>query len=147
MVKKTQIKVKITDELYVAANVLTVDSWDSSPEAIAALKAMFRTPEVKENQMLKAALNIAAPIINRGKKSKKDSTESGEKSGSTRNAKAEEWNGRVLLTINKVTDEFERDFKNPTWKDIAERHKSDFHGEIASQTRINDIRKVQKISN
>jgi hypothetical protein len=147
MVKKTQIKVEITNKLCVAANVLTVDSSDSSPKAIAALKAIFRTPEVKENQMQKAAFKIAAPIIKRGIKSKRDSIKSGEKSGDTRNTKADEWNSRVLLTINKVTDEFDKDFKKPSWKDIAARHKSDFHGEFASQTRINNIRKAQKISN
>ena len=147
MVKKTQIKVEITDELCVAANVLTVDSSDFSPEGIAALKAIFRTPEVKENQMRTTAIQIAAPIIKRGRKSKIDSIESGEQSGKVRKSKAEEWNARVLITINKVTKEYAKDLKTPSWKVIAARHKLDFDGEIAVQKRINRIRKEHKQTN
>ena len=87
MVKKTPVQININKDLSVIVNQVTVDISDSSPKAMAALKAIFRAPSEKEAQILKGAINLATPLIKRGKNSAISNQNGGAKSGLTRDVK------------------------------------------------------------
>jgi predicted choloylglycine hydrolase len=139
MVKKIPVKLNINEDLSVTVNRVTVDANDSSNQAIAALKAIFRTPSEKEAQILKSALNHATPLILLGKKTSDGRSVGNKRAGQTK-AKIKADKDKKIISI--IEDWKKKHYEAPTWKEIVAIYETKYSPEKLSRSRIDQAKKT-----